>query len=398
MRRAAAIASLLGLVLAGCGGSSSSSSSSSGGGQTAVHGPLIGTMFDGPVVGGQVDLAKQMDLAVGSGAESLRVTVPWSTVEPFPNLSAVPPPARSAFPTLVGGVPASFTAFDRIVSLAAQRHLQLLPVVLSTPGWANGGRSTAVPPSSPSTYATFVSGLVHRYGPSGSFWSSHPSLPKVPIRSWQIWNEPNFTRYWTTQPFPASYVQLLRAAHDAIKVADPGAQVVMAGFPEFSWESVAQIYAEPGAKGAFDAVAVHPYTARPQGVIKILGLVRQAMDRAGDSAKPIIATEITWPSSQGKAPPQFGVGTTEAQQATLLGQVMPLLAANQHRLGLSGIYWYTWMGDETPRTTSYGFDYAGLLKYVSGTVTAKPALAVYKQWALKLEGCASKTTSAATCG
>ena len=45
---------------------------------------------------------------------------------------------------------------------------------------------------------------------------------------WQIWNEENLTYYWH-QPFASSYISLLRAAHNAIKRADPGAKVMRRG-------------------------------------------------------------------------------------------------------------------------------------------------------------------------
>jgi hypothetical protein len=204
---------------------------------------------------------------------------------------------------------------------------------------------------------------------------------------WQIWNEPHFADHWSVQPFAPSYVKLLAAAHAALKAADPAAQVVLAGLADFSWRYLADIYRIPGASRLFDVVAIHPYTAHPKGVIVILKRARAVMDRFGDTSKPILATEITWPSSEGKAPPQFGVSTTEAQQAQRLEQLMPLLMANQAALRLEGFYWYTWMGDENPGIPQYGFNYAGLLKYVRGRVSAKPVLGVFAHWATMIEGC-----------
>ena len=40
-------------------------------------------MFDGPVTGDGVDLGRQLDLAVASGVESLRVSVDWSAAQPY---------------------------------------------------------------------------------------------------------------------------------------------------------------------------------------------------------------------------------------------------------------------------------------------------------------------------
>jgi hypothetical protein len=50
------------------------------------------------------------------------------------------------------------------------------------------------------------------------------------------------------------------------------------------------------------------------------------------------------------------------------------------------------MGDESPSASPYAFNYAGLLKYVRGTVTPKPALSVFRRWALSIEGCRSKAS------
>ena len=393
---------LAGVVLAGCGSSGSKTGSTTTTTTSAppgkpVSGPLVGVTFDGPVLYPNVDLGAQVDRAVASGAESLRVAINWAELQPYRSVADVPASQRSGF-VVVGGVPTRFAGLDRLVSLAAQHHLPLLPVLEYTPGWdATHPGSLASPPKDPAPYAAAMAAMVHRYGPDGSFWSAHPQIPKVPIRMWQIWNEPHFVSYWTEQPFAPTYVALLRAAHAAIKAADPGAKVVLAGLADFSWKYLAQIYRVPGARSLFDIVAIHPYTATPQGVITILQRARQVMNRNGDSGKPILATEITWPSSAGKAPPQFGVSTTESQQAQRVKQVMPLLAANALKLGLMGFYWYTWMGNETPSKHPYGFDFAGLEKYVGGAVSIKPALGAFAQQALRIENCAHKL-SATTCG
>ena len=77
-------------------------------------------------------------------------------------------------------------------------------------------------------WAAFMTAAVARYGPSGSFWSEHPGIPQRPIRSWQIWNEPNF-KYFIARPNPAEYGKLVKISYTALKAADPGAQVVLAG-------------------------------------------------------------------------------------------------------------------------------------------------------------------------
>jgi hypothetical protein len=383
-------ACLLAIVLAACG---SSDVHRMAAGEVRPAGPVIGVTFDGPMLEGRVNLDRQLDLAVASGVESLRVAVDWSAMQPYRSEARVPRAFRPVFQN-VAGIPTQFVALDHIVGSAARRGLTVLPVVESTPSWdALRPGNPGSPPKSAAPFAAFLTALVGRYGPRGTFWSTHPGLPRVPIRMWQIWNEPHLTTYWSVQPFATSYVKLLAVAHAALKSADPGAKVVLAGLANYSWRYLADIYRVPGASRQFNVVAIHPYTAQPAGVITILQRARAVMDRFGDNRKPILATEITWPSSLHRAPAQFGVSLTESQQARRLGQLLALLVADRTKLGLMGFYWYTWMGDESPVGRPYAFDYAGLLKYVNGMVVAKPALSAFKREALAIEDCRGKTSA-----
>jgi hypothetical protein len=285
---------------------------------------FVGMRADGPLFDRHVNLGHQFDVMAASGVGSLRMAFVWAAAEPYRSWAEVPHAKLAQFKD-VDNVPISFTATDAVVGLAAQHRLSILPVILGTPGWAAGASAPGSYslPCSNETYARYVGALVRRYGPHGSFWSTHPQIRRVPIRMWQVWNEPNLDLYWPIQPFESSYVALLRAAHDAIKRADPGAKVVLAGMPNFVWQYVADIYAVPGARKLFDAVAVHPFTAQPAGVITILQRVRDVMNQAGDSHKPMLATEVSWPSSVGESSQDFGFETTEAGQASRLAALLP---------------------------------------------------------------------------
>lgn len=355
---------------------------------------FVGMTVDGPAIGSHVNLAHELDLMVASGVESIRVPFNWYAQQPYRSFSQVPPSQRSEFQD-VNGVPTLFQDTDRIVTLTAERGLSVLPVVQYTPGWAalHPGSLTS-PPASPATYANFVGGLVRRYGSRGAFWTQNPQIPRVPIRMWQIWNEPESPLAWSEQPsWAPSYVKMLRAARVAVKAADPSAKVVLGGLTNFSWDYLAQIYKVPGARGAFDVVAVHPYTKYPSGVVVIIERNRNVMNRAGDGRKPILATELGWPSSRGHTP-QYGFETTEAGQAQRLTAVLPLLARRRRGLRLIGFYYYTWMGTE-PSTQS--FDYAGLLRFDRGQISFKPVYSAFRRGALAIEHCRRKANVATRC-
>ena len=196
----------------------------------------------------------------------------------------------------------------------------MLPVVQGTPVWAakNPG-DPASPPRDNADFARFLTALVTRYGPNGSLWVSHPEVTPQPVRSWQIWNEPNLTRYWNVAPWAPSYVALLKRADKALKAADPGSQTVLAGLPNESWKALEAIY-DAGARGSFDVVTLHPYTGQPKNVIRIVKIVRRVMERRGDGKLPIWVTELSWPAAQGKTVQHHDFETTEQR---------PVVAARQ---------------------------------------------------------------------
>ena len=74
----------------------------------------------------------------------------------------------------------------------------------------------------------------------------------LPIRSWQIWNEPNLPKYFAPHPSPREYARLLQISHDAIKSRDPWARIVLAGMPGHgdmeAWDFLDRLYSVAGIK------------------------------------------------------------------------------------------------------------------------------------------------------
>ncbi len=337
----------------------------------------------------------QFDRMVSSGVESVRIVFSWKDAQPYARFSDVPAGQLGAFTGNAGGVPTSFGATDEAVTLAASHGLTVLPVVIYTPGWEERPHPLADfgLPKSNAVYASYVELLVRRYGPRGSFWAEHPDLPYVPIRAWQIWNEPNTSTRWPIQPFAPTYLAMVRAARTAIRRADPQAKVVLAGMPNYSWRSLETIYRVRGARRLFDIVSIHPYTASPEGVLTILRRARAVMRRHGDGRKPLLATETGWPSSFGHSPEHYPFDTTPSGQARKLATLLPLLARNRRALGLLGFDVYTWLDTDA----GHSFSYSGLLRVRGSAITAKPAFAAFKRAALALDDCHVKGRLATMC-
>jgi hypothetical protein len=308
----------------------------------------------------------------------VRAAVDWSHVQPS------------------GPGQLEFGAIDPVFLAAAQRGIGVLPVIQGTPAWAaKHPGDPASPPRDNEAFARFLTALVARYGPNGSLWAEHPEISRQPVRSWQIWNEPNLTRYWNVAPWAPSYVALLKRAHKALKAADPGSQTILAGLPNESWKALAAIYAE-GARGSFDVVTLHPYTGKPANVIRIVRIVRRGMARRGDGRMPVWVTELSWPAAKGKTTVQHNdFETTEQGQSQRLKSGLPLLAGDRRRLRIGRVYWYTWLSHEG--ITDSAFDFSGLRRLRGGQLVSAPALTVFTRLARRLQGCAKRSGDARRC-
>jgi len=354
----------------------------------------LGTVVDGPLTGPSAgSFAGEWDLMAARGVESVRVAVFWDEAQPLARIEDVPSEAAGRFRD-ENGVPTDFSRTDAVVAAAAARGMSVLPVVQRTPAWAaRRPGDPASPPADPATFAAFAGALVRRYGPGGSFWSERPELPQIPVRDWQVWNEPNLPGFWSAQPFARSYVRLLRSARAAIRATDPGARVILAGLPNYSWRALRAIY-RAGGRGAFDAVALHPFTGPPRFVMKLIRLARAEMRRNGDARLPVWVTELSWPASAGQRPRPGGFEVTDAGQAQRLGEALRRLRDARVRLRIERVYWYTWLSTERGPGA---FDWAGLRRVRGGRAATTPALRVFARWARRLQGCAKAPGDARRC-
>jgi hypothetical protein len=362
---------------------------------TKVPAGFVGVVADGPLTESpSVDLSSELGRMVTNGVQTMRTVFNWSGAQPYASADEVPEADRDRFRD-ESGVPTDYTRIDRVMTGAAQRRIAVLPVVQIAPMWAarHPGQLNS-PPSDPQAYADFTGALVRRYGPGGSFWSEHPELPAQPIRNWQIWNEPSLRAFWSDTPWAPDYVALLQATRTAIKAADPGARIVLAGLPNKSWTALARIY-DHGGRSLFDVAAFHPFTAKVDGVKEILDRDRKVMAKNRDGRKPLWVTELSWTSARGKTSVTYGNEQTERGQAKKLADAYRMLAKARGKLHIGRVYWYTWLTRD--QQDDYPFDWAGLLRVRSGKISAKPALKAFRSTALALEHCKRKIGRADRC-
>lgn len=245
-----------------------------------------------------------------------------------------------------------WSTYDAYVADAAAAGMSVMPMLIAPPDFrssrpASSASRAMFPPRSNAAYARWVASAVRRYGPGGTFWAQHRSLPFIPIHAWQVWNEPNIPNFWRSGVNAKEYVALLAAGSRAIRLVDPHAEVVAAGLPNSDLgvpflDYLNRMYAA-GAKGLFNTLAIHPYSRDVSGLLDLAERARALMNRWHDHSRLWI-TEFGW--STGGDASAFRV--TQKGQADRIAGALSALYAQRRALRLRGFVLFKWKDSLAP--------------------------------------------------
>jgi polysaccharide biosynthesis protein PslG len=241
-----------------------------------------------------------------------------------------------------GGVHHFDWSFDDAIAAALAAHgMTWLPIIDYSAPWAQSipGRDHS-PPASPADYAAYAAAVAGRYGPGGSFWSTHPELSAHPVTLYEIWNEPDNPAFWSPKPSAAGYANLYLQARQAIDSAVSGVRVLVGGLTHPASFLPAVLAAAPQLRGQLDGVAIHPYGANPIAVLAGVRDTRRTLDSLGLASVPLYVTEFGWTTSPAGALdylPERLRPTYIQQTVTALGHL---------DCGLAAVLLYTWMTPE----------------------------------------------------
>lgn len=252
------------------------------------------------------DLDLALALVKGAGFTAVRQTFPWREIEP----------ARGTF---------RWDKWDRIVAQARLAGLAILPVLDTSPPWAQREyerQNPHAPPDDFAQFAAFAAAFAQRYH----------------LGQYQIWDQPNVYPNWGERNAnPPEYARLLRAAAAAIRAQEPGARIVLAGLAMNNEKErdrrnynevlfLRGLY-EVNAPADFDVVAAKPYGlwSGPDDrrvSLDLLNfsrviLLHEEMRVHGDP-RPLIGAEFGWnalPPGWRGAPSPWGTDIEPVQMA-----------------------------------------------------------------------------------
>lgn len=301
----------------------------------AAKPPFYGVVTQEPLSDHEDDLMRD------AGVGTLRVQLGWPLVQ-----SAEGHCQASA----ATGV-CDWTSYDRLVGGLASRGIETFPYLLNVPGFI------ATDPNTPpvrskrarNAWSDFVEAAVKRYGPGGAYWDTaypleHPLADPVPIRHWQVWNEPSAEPFWKPKPKTREYGKLVKLTSKAITSVDEDAYVALAGLfgtptvgidqPDF----IRGLYRVKKIERYFDAVAIHPYGPDLDRVEFQVDWALDEMRRAGDRKADLWISEIGWASDH--VHKQLGVG--RKGQAKMLEKSFELFRKKRAKWNLVAVNWYAW--------------------------------------------------------
>lgn len=295
----------------------------------AAQGILWGTHFNAPLE----SVARAMERVDAQGSSVIRLPIRWLEIEPS------------------RGAAYDWSTPDEQVLEAARREIRIVATVHGTPDWAatvdprrdRPHRQAPPRPELYPLYAAHLRAMVERYGPGGDLWREHPDVRPVPIRAWEIHNEPNTGAYWTAgRPDPAQYAQLALLSGRTIKAVDPGAEVII-GSTAASCRHICPkdflrvVLRRPGVTRWTDSVSFHAYTQRPEDVLARARAVRRAVTAHDSPDTGLHLTEFGYGAC---VEPGRGLCVGEEAQALLLAVTFELLERQSRALNLRTAHWF----------------------------------------------------------
>lgn len=313
-------------------------------------------------VSGAVPPGTAAQLAANEGANSTRLVIDWSWIEPQKGVY-------------------HWGAIDAVYGAELARGLQPLIGITGAPRWAWDATATCLPlshcpyPPGRSHYADYQDMLRQLTG-------RYPQAVAI-----EIGNEPNLSWAWAGGLDPARYTQLVKLAYTAVKSVNPAMPVIAGGLAPVLSDTTTrdaiglrpflQAMYDNGIRGYMDGISIHPY---PGGTdfsksFKALSLTEETRTVNGDTV-PLWLTE-------------FGMTTTGTQAFSEYQQGITLPALETAFLAdpdVRAVYVHTLRDDPTNSDSAergYGLLHANLspkpaycrLAAANGSAWACPASA-----------------------
>ena len=226
-----------------------------------------------------------LDAAKSAGFTWVRMDLDWSRVERVPGKY-------------------NFSAYDGLLAAIEARHLRVLFIFdYGNPRYTGGWDTPPTTPAAIEAFGNFAEAAARHFAGHG-------------VR-FEIWNEPNISRFWPPQPDPTQYAALARSVISRVHAGDPQAEVATAGLSSTDFPFLRQYLADGGGAGA-NAIGIHPYGFElPEEIAGDMAAWRSMV------AQALPANPPTWATEWGYSSAEYGNGHSpeaRAEQAVMVAR------------------------------------------------------------------------------
>lgn len=224
--------------------------------------------------------------------------------------------------------PIDWEKLDLTMAMANRIGAKVMYVLGDTPGWANGGKSGAVPPTNLDDAAKFIGQVCARYR-------------TTPITSFEVWNEGNLTTFWTGSM--DQLAELTQKVRDTVRACGSGAQVFASSTGTrasnaFVTNYPAYLKALDARGWPVDGYTVHSYPAADGGPaqrIEEIAQFKTLLAQNGAPVKPILDTELNYGLAglgQGRRVIDPSTGAAYISQSFI----------QSVQYGVDALFWFLW--------------------------------------------------------
>ncbi len=226
-----------------------------------------------------------LDSIKAAGFTWIRMDLDWGTVEHTPGQY-------------------NFSRYDRLVADLQARGMRALFILdYGNPPFTGGWDLPPTTPAAIQAFGSFAEAAARHFAGQGV--------------SYEIWNEPNISRFWSPQPDAAQYAALAREVTARVHAGDPAAKVTTAGLSSTDFSFLRATLADGGAMGA-DAIGLHPYGFdSPEAAAIAMSEWRAII------AQALPANPPTWATEWGYSSAEYGDGQSpqaRAEQAVMVAR------------------------------------------------------------------------------
>ncbi len=218
--------------------------------------------------------------------------------------------------------------FDRSIAACRENHILILGLLDYWGKW-----TTPLTEQGYKDYAHYAKTMVERYKPGGTYPGAQSWKDEYGISHWEIWNEP--ATFFTGSG--EQFGKLLAHASEAIKSADPDAQVFFANWGEKFDTAVINT----AGKDSFDGVSPHFYCPprSPEEGMVDKGMQQTVEFYHGKNIDvPFWITEMGWPTDN--------TLRRQNEQARYLVRSYVMALASR----MDKIFWYNFVNDGRDKT------------------------------------------------